>query len=284
MERETLLTVLIILMGGITLHAFPMRARTPRAFHGACEHERAAWIRLWRPLLPVLLIAAWLVGWALSSPDPVPAHVGVVVFAGCAPFALLFARAALRALWALGCESTTPGIATVGLCRPRIHISAELAALLDPRELHAAIEHERAHQRHHDPLRIWLAQLVTDLQWPRAAAALRFKTWLIALEQARDEEARRQGADGADLAAAVLSSLRYETGRAQGACAALTGDSAALRERIARLLQPLPPPAKPQGLSARTLASLLIPLLSVALMLGVAFGGRIVGALLALTV
>jgi beta-lactamase regulating signal transducer with metallopeptidase domain len=73
--------------------------------------------------------------------------------------------------------------------RPWVLSSPYLAKTLDDRTIEAALEHERAHARHHDPLRIWLAQLATDLQWPWPQAHKRFQLWILALELARDEEA-----------------------------------------------------------------------------------------------
>jgi hypothetical protein len=284
MERESLLTVLIVLLGGIALHAVPPWRGGQRAVRTARERERLNWLELWSPLATVATVAAWLTGWALASPDPVPARVGVAIFIGSAPFAFACVRACLRAAWALTPPRNARGIATAGLLRPRILVDAELARRLDERALAAALAHEQAHARHRDPLRIWLGQLATDLQWPRASATGRFRHWRAALEQARDEEARAAGVDGADLAAAVLTSLRYRVGLSPGTCAPITGDGAALRERIERLMQPLSEPASAgASVSTRTLASVLTAALCAALALGVAFGGPIIAALLAAT-
>lgn len=104
-----------------------------------------------------------------------------------------------------------------GVLRPRILISPRLANALQDRELEAVVEHERAHARHRDPLRLWLAQLATDLQWPWPQARVRFRAWIHALELARDEEALARGVDGADLAAAILVSVRlYQDGAERG--------------------------------------------------------------------
>jgi hypothetical protein len=278
MERETLLSMLILLLGGAVLHLIPLRA-CARSLADAAERERLAWRRLWLPLVPVLIVAAWLCGWALSSPDPVPVHVGALLFVGCGAFALLFVRAGARSIWALLARPQHPGIATIGLFRPRVVLSSEFAHRLDQRAVAAALEHEWAHARHRDPLRIWLAQLVTDLQWPRSGARRRLRNWSEALEQARDDEARSQGVDGADLAAAVLASVRYGQ-RTGHPWAQLTGDAGALRERVERLLQPLPAQVPQAGMTSMTLMSLLILSLGGAIASGIAFGGQLVGALL----
>jgi hypothetical protein len=32
--------------------------------------ERLSWRRIWLPLLPAMIVAAWLSGWALAEPEP----------------------------------------------------------------------------------------------------------------------------------------------------------------------------------------------------------------------
>src|SRR5204862_92527 len=126
----------------------------------------------------------------------------------------------------------------------RVFIAPELSARLDERALHAALEHEMAHARHRDPLRLWLAQIATDLQWPLVAAQQRFTDWRNALELARDAEACER-VEGSDLAAAPAAAAP-----APGAAAAhqaldkiVAGpDAAARRAEIAKL-DPLAPAA-----------------------------------------
>ena len=283
MERETLLTVLMILLGGLALQLIGAGLANLSRSKRFAEPEPAAWFRLLRPLIPALLVAACLCGWALSQPDPVPDRVGPLVFIVCAPFGLLGVRAVVRAVWSLFRRPERIGIATIGLIRPRIVVAPELARLLDERALHAALAHERAHVKHLDPLRIWLAQLVTDLQWPWSSAQRRFETWLAALEQARDDEARVAGVDGADLAAALVASLRFHRDHSGGICASLIGKRSALEDRVARLLQPL---AVPRDNTPTTwqVAVLLTLALMTALALGALYGERlVVGPLLAVS-
>src|ERR1700726_2491480 len=80
MERESLLTVLMILLGGVALQVIGAWLSTRSRNKPGSELERAAWLRLWRPLVPAVVVAAWLCGWALSEPDPVPDRVGPLVF------------------------------------------------------------------------------------------------------------------------------------------------------------------------------------------------------------
>jgi beta-lactamase regulating signal transducer with metallopeptidase domain len=174
-------------------------------------------------------------------------------------------------------------VATVGLFRPRIVFAPELLQLLDNDAVQAALEHERAHVRHRDPLRIWVGQIVTDLQWPWGSARQRFEAWLAALEWARDEEARLSGVDGADLAAAVLASVKFHRQASQRSCACLIGHQTALEERVARLLQPLSERSYESRSSAMQVAGLLTLSLLLAIALGAMFGERLVAPLLALS-
>jgi hypothetical protein len=298
MERESLLCILVVLFGGLLLQPLVWWPSARRADLPAGELERRSWRRLWYPVVPALLAAAWLCGWALREPDPVrdPLDRWLLLTAWI-PFALIFTRAAARAVWSLLRRPIDCGISTVGLIQPQVLFSPFLAKQLEDGVIRAALAHERAHAIHRDPLRIWLAQLITDLQWPWPWAGERLAVWLETLELARDDEARAAGADGADLAAAVLASVRYLERVAarqtrmrlkgtQLAHARLIGDSSALRRRVSRMLAPLPqqPAPGPARLAGFRLGgALLLPLLLGALVLGVAYGERIMRPLLGIS-
>jgi hypothetical protein len=281
-ERESLLVMLILLLGGLAIQLFVAWPDHRVRLSASRQLERRRWFALWFPIAPALLVAAWLCGWALSQPDPVPGHVGRVIFIACAPFVVVGVRALVRAAWSLWRSPAGYAIATVGLFRPRIVIAPELTRLLDERALQAAFAHERAHLRHRDPLRIWLAQFVTDLQWPWGSAQRRFTRWLATLEHARDDEARATGIEGADLAAAVLGSLRLQLGT-HGTGATLIGEMPALPIRIARLLQPLSEtPARRETPGLVIIGSLFIALL-LAVVVGVVWGERLIAPLIAMS-
>ena len=297
MGREWLLSMLIVSLGGLALQSLSWLPAIDYGGASGDELERRAWGRLWCPLVPALAVAAWLGGWTLTESDPVSDRLGVwALYAAWAPFAPIFGRAAVRAVWALLRPAPDFGVSTIGLIRPRTVFSPFLAKQLDDMELRAALAHERSHGSHRDPLRIWLAQLLTDLQWPWPSAQRRLETWLVALELARDEEARESGIDGADLAAAVLASIRFlrrmpPEGRASFsgtpfAHARLVGGSRVLRVRVSRLLAPLPEArcnGAPELLSFEAAALMLVPLLLTAVMLGIVYGEHVMRSLLALT-
>jgi hypothetical protein len=281
MERESCLITLITLFGGIAILACGWPHPGPTGRGNALSMERLRWRRIWLPLAPALIVAAWLCGWALAEPDPVPERVPAAILIASVPFILLFARTAIRAVWSLVRDDGDPGTATVGLLKPWILFSPHLARTLDQAEIDAALEHERAHARHHDPLRIWLAQLATDLQWPWPQAQERFRHWLVALELARDEEARMAGIEGADLAAAIMAAARLRRPPFASPLAALIGEQSVLKERIACLLEPRRDEAEASGVKA-WLPWILVPGLLIALFLGSIFGETVIRGLLRL--
>ena len=279
MDREYCLSFLIALVGGSTILACGWWLVADVPTSNARQLEKIAWRQIWVPVAPALALTSALCGWALIEPDPIPEGMPVSLILMSVPFLLLLARTAVRGGWALIVYPGEPGTATVGLLRPWIVFSPYLARQLNNRQIEAALEHERAHARHWDPLRIWLAQLVTDLQWPWPQARERMQRWVSALELARDEEARAAGIEGTDLAEAIIASARFCQNANLSAQAALTGQAAALKERIARLLDP------PCADSARAHARLrgplfaLLPTSMLALVLGLMFGEWMVRAL-----
>jgi hypothetical protein len=282
MERECFLSILVALLGGTMILACGWWPAPDSGGGSARYLERLRWHQIWLPLVPALIVAAWLSGWALAEPDPTPEKASMLLILASVPFALLFGRAAILAVWSLVRYEGEVVTATVGLLRPWVLFSPYLAKALDDRTIEAALAHERAHARHRDPLRIWLAQLATDLQWPWPQAEKRFGLWVLALELARDEEARASGVDGSDLAIAILASARLGRQAILPANAALIGDPSTLKERISRLLEPLPHDPR-QTQTVTWIAVVAIPVLLGAIGFGSVFGERIVGTLLRLS-
>ena len=192
------------------------------------------------------------------------------------PFAFICTRAAWRAAKALVRQRSIRAAGAVGLLRPQIMLSDRFRCMLDDRAIQAALAHEAAHVRHRDPLRMWLAQFATDLQWPSRRAAACFRSWTRVLEFARDDEARRGGVDGADLAAAILAAVRLQAADRVG----LAHPDAAvdLETRIKRLLAPLPPDY-PEHSPGRLLALLAGSTFIAVTISGALFGEAIVRTL-----
>lgn len=277
MNRELAFAILFsVLCGGALLIAGWWPFREYLASSG-CALERCAWWRIWFPFGPALLLFAALCGWVLV--EPVRAErLPFGLFLGGVPFAAVLVRAAWRAVGSLALPGQEMTAATIGFFRPRIILSRQIISALDPRALAAALEHERAHACHRDPLRMWLAQLGTDLFWPSPAAAARLRCWRMSLELARDEEARSVGVAGPDLAAAILGSLRLHQGSVRAGIATL-GDEAFAKQRVERLLQPLKTEPR-QGRKTFRLLFIVMMAVLLAVLLGIHYGEGLVRSLL----
>jgi hypothetical protein len=272
MDRELVLATLVgLLCGPALLAAGAIAVRLPPVV-AARELERRAWRRVWLPLWPPALVLAFLVGWAVQEPES-SEGAGPALLAVAAVFGLIALRAAVRAVRALRRPRGAVAM-TAGLWRPRAFIAPELAARLDEQALHAALEHEAAHARHRDPLRLWLAQIATDLQWPLAAARRRFADWRNALELARDAEACER-VEGSDLAAALIEAARLSRGAA--GVVGLVGGAGAFSDRIHRLLD-APPDAAAAPRRGWTWA-LWLGAVGLAIAAGGVFGEQIIGLL-----
>jgi len=274
MDRELVFAVLVAALCGIAVIA---AGWWPRSAALAAEvSEPEAWRRLWMPLAPAAIIFALLCGWLSFEPYNAEPAPRALMFAAL-PFGAILFRAVCRATRALSIPYDSLTAATTGFLRPTIVMSPEFSAALDSGALSAAMEHERAHVRHRDPLRLWLAQFATELMWPAPSAVVRMRSWKRALEIARDDEAREHGVAGADLAAAIVVAIRLQQRTASGTAAYLA-EAEVVRERVTRLLAPPPPPrARPRIAPATIIVSLAIPL---AVLVGTRFGEVTIGWLL----
>jgi hypothetical protein len=229
-DRDEAAMLLVVLSSGALL--WLVGGLTPSS---PTEDERAAWQRIWLPAMPASIPFFVLVGFAVADPEG-PQSLHVTRLIALVPFGVVWTRAAVRAARAVFAEGRGPAL-TEGLLRPTVKLSSELRSLLDPGELRAVIAHENAHVGHRDPLRLWLVQLLTDLQWPFFRPRLRQRVWLRAVELARDEEAARQpDVDGAALASALLKTASLAQ-PSTAAGAALADDTTLLETRVRRLLR-----------------------------------------------
>ncbi len=275
MDREVVLFVLAAVFVGA---AVPLGSLAASMVAGDRDDsqpgrtlERRALRRVLLPLSPAFLALAALFGWALVEPDDAE-RVPWSAFLVAVPVLFVWLRAAVRAVRALKVRPVRSA-ATVGLFRPRVVVCDNFHEQLDGRAVEAALAHEEAHARHRDPLRIWLGQIATDLQWPLPGARARFEHWLFALELARDEEARVM-VDGADLAAAVLAAARVEQ-PAPFAFAGIASAGAAMRLRVERLLAPMPADSRERSVWLVGVA-LAIAAVVLALLVGAGFGEALV--------
>lgn len=270
MERELALLILSAALCSASVWAAAVGVHRPLAGRTSSARERELWWRLMGPVIAAGLVLAFLVGWALQETDPTDERMNAWWVVPALLAGLVVLRAAARALWSVrSARRAEHLIATVGFLQPRVVVSARFGEALSPAEQEAALAHERAHARSFDPLRVWLAQLACDLQWPAPGARARFDAWLAALEMRRDVEAVTAGASPLDLAAAIVSAARSGAGRAQAAAAHLTPRPSGVEARVRELLA-LPaegPPPAPRALVR------LVPLaLSAAFLLAVLLG------------
>lgn len=237
--------------------------------------ERVAWWRLVLPLFASALVFAFLLGWAIQEPDPADESVGLVLRLLALLSGGVVLRAAVRGVHALRrvSQERIP-IGTIGILRPTIVLSPEFRDRVSGEVLAAALAHEAAHARRRDPLRIWLAQLAADLQWPVPGTARRFSAWLIALEAERDDEALSTGVSGGDLAEAILVAARLHQSTRGNLCAHAKGRGEGIAWRVRRLLAATPSTSR----QARA-ASWVVPascfMLIAAVWLGVHYGDSV---------
>lgn len=279
MEREALLCLRSAAFFGLAV--WVSAAAVDRIAFGKVVGERRAWWLLIAPIFPGLMAINFLVGWALQESDPADEWAGALTWLVAVWMTAGVVRALIRALAAL--RRPRPQelpIATVGILWPRVTVAEHFVAATSPEGLSAALAHEAAHCRAYDPLRIWLAQLLADLQWPLPGAGLRLQRWLLALEMRRDDEAIAAGADPTALAEAILVAARGVGGRVLSPGVEGAGDGSGVGHRVRRLLASPEVPGGQGHTASRVGLALAVPVLSGTLLwLGFAFGEGILRAL-----
>jgi len=98
-------------------------------------------------------------------------------------------------------------LAALGIFKPEIFVSRDVAQLLSPEELSAAIAHERAHVRSFDNLKQLLLKITRPPFW-LSSFRLTEAAWINASEVAADEAALTIGASPLDLSAALVKVAR----------------------------------------------------------------------------
>ena len=224
---STALALCVLWFGAVSMDLVLRRSRA--------RSERSAFWLVVAPVVGAGLVMAFFIGWAAQEPDPSDEWLGAGLWCLSGITMAAIARASIRAARGLRVPSDL-AIGTVGLLAPRIVVSCDFERAAGEESLNAALAHEAAHQRHRDPLRIWLVAFAADLQWPLPGARARFDRWLLALEVERDEEALARGADRGALAAAIVAAARL-TSRSTGAAVAAAGAEPGVAIRVRRLLR-----------------------------------------------
>jgi hypothetical protein len=272
-SRELLLLGLTALVGGGGAWLVAPLCNLPRSrtSEPAWQRERRAWRRLISPLVVVVAGTAMLLGWALQEPEVSDERLAWCAWIAVVVVLALWLRAIARLVRAVRARPAVP-IAVVGLARPGVVVDPRLRQMLDDEAFAAALAHEAAHARHRDPLRIALAQLATDLQWPWPQPRRTLGNWRDLLEQTRDDEAVMNGVRPEDLAAAIVGAAQW---RVRGAGVGLTGGER-IEQRILRLLDGVPPGRPPRSC---TFAILVVSSLVAALIVGFTVGDELVARL-----
>jgi TonB family protein len=133
-------------------------------------------------------------------------------------------------------ESVPPYVA--GLWRPRIFVSRDLIATLDPAELRAILLHEDSHRRRRDPLRSTLQRLCAALLFFYPLTTLLLRRLQHATELVCDERVLRAGVGTETYARALARTLRFGFARSPRPLAAGVGGGSLLRLRFDRLTHP----------------------------------------------
>jgi hypothetical protein len=268
-DRELLLVGLTALVGGGGAWLVAPLGR-PDESGPAWRRERRAWRQLVAPLIMIALGSAMWLGWALQEPEATDERLALLNWVIAALVLALWARALARLAHSIVARPALP-IAVVGIAVPRIVVDPALERLLDADAFAAALAHETAHVRHRDPLRIAIAQLATDLQWPWPQPRRRLASWRRALEETRDDEAVLHGTCPEDLAAAIIAVARWS---APGAGASL-GDHP-IERRVRRLLRGSPRVLPP---GSRSFALLVTSGVIAALVVGLTIGDDLLALL-----
>ncbi len=98
-------------------------------------------------------------------------------------------------------------LAALGIFKPEIFVSRNIARALSPEEMSAAIAHERAHVRSFDNLKQLLMKITRPPRW-LSTFRLTEAAWINASEVAADEAALAIGASPLDLSAALVKVAR----------------------------------------------------------------------------
>lgn len=155
-------------------------------------------------------------------------------------------------------ESEAAFCFAAGWLRPRVYVSAAFARALAPAALAAALEHEAAHARRRDALRLRVARALAWTQLPGARARI-LGDLALACEQACDEEAARRLGDRLRVAEAILVAERALAGAPPAPVAFAAGFGAGpIAARVQSLL------AEPVARPARGLRPLVLTTLALA--------------------
>ena len=138
------------------------------------------------------------------------------------------ARALLRIQFGHEVHGAIPLAVTIGFWHPEVVVTSELRSRLTREELDVVVEHELAHARRRDPLRLTFAAALALGHLPHVRQAV-LTDLALACEQACDEEAAQRVPGGRLRVAETVVAVEKLAGRAAWAPVAFGGASVTAR-------------------------------------------------------
>lgn len=97
---------------------------------------------------------------------------------------------------------------TIGYIKPYIVLSSSLVEMLEDHELEAVVEHEAFHQKNHDPLKVFILQLISQSLWFIPITKWSYQNYKIISELLADEYAIQRTGSELGLASALLKLIK----------------------------------------------------------------------------
>ncbi|MGS2777583.1 M56 family metallopeptidase [Robertmurraya sp. GLU-23] len=98
---------------------------------------------------------------------------------------------------------------TMGYLKPTIVLSTSLIQILEKDELRAVIEHETSHKNNHDPLKVFLLELIAQSLWFIPLTRWCQQNYSIISEILADEYAVRKMGSEMELSTALIKLIKY---------------------------------------------------------------------------
>lgn len=168
----------------------------------------------------------------------------------------------LSALRVVVVRQSAEPIYTLGLLRPIVVVDACFIRDADSQMLRAALLHEHAHITGFDTLRNFIVRLCLGANPAGRLLTADFERWRNAREAVCDGEAVHRGGEPLALAEGIVKAARFRCGGLVSGAALCGHNSAALKLRLALLLQGPPAPVRSIGhlaLALGVFAALTVP-------------------------
>jgi len=168
----------------------------------------------------------------------------------------------LRALRVVVVRESAEPIYTLGLLRPIVVVDACFIREADEQMLRAALLHEHAHIAGFDTLRSFVVRLCLGANPAGSLLAADLERWRNAREAVCDGEAVHRGGEPLALAEGILRAARFRCGGLVPGAALCGHSGAALKLRLALLMQGPPAPVRTIGhivLAVGVFAALTVP-------------------------